>query len=291
MKGSYVALVTPFKNNEIDYTALEKLIDFHLTEKTDGIVLLGTTAETPTLASDEKEALLRFCIHRLKGKMPIIVGTGSNNLNITISSTLKAEKAGAEYALIVTPYYNKPTQEGLYLYFKEIVKNTTIPIILYNVPGRTGCNLSAETTIRLANEYPERIIAVKEASANLVQASLIIKNTPESFTLLSGEDALNLPLMSVGAKGTISVTANIVPGKMHDMIQLALEGKYNEALKIHQSLIELNDVMFIESNPIPVKEALALMGFIAPELRLPLCNISENNKNKLIKILKDSQLI
>ncbi len=291
MKGSYVALITPFKNNEIDYSALEKLIDFHLTEKTDGVVLLGTTAETPTLASDEKETLLRFCIQKLKDKCPIIVGTGSNNLNITISSTLKAEKAGAEYALIVTPYYNKPTQEGMYLYYHEIIKNTSIPIILYNVPGRTGCNLNAETTIRLANDFPDRVIGIKEASGNIVQASAIIKNTSDDFVLLSGEDALNLPLMSIGAKGTISVTANIVPAKMHQMIEFALDQNYEEAKKIHLEILELNDVMFIESNPIPVKEALALMGYIQPELRLPLCQLKDENRQKLITVLKNNHLI
>lgn len=291
MKGSFVALITPFKNKDIDYNALEKLINFHIENQTDGIVLLGTTGEAATLASDEKESLLRFAIQRLKNKMPIIVGTGSNNLSITISNTLKAEKLGAEAALIVTPYYNKPTQEGLYLYYKEIISKTTIPIILYNVPGRTACNISADTTLRLAHEFSERIIGIKEASGDLVQASKIIKYAPKNFFLLSGEDALNLPLMAVGAKGTISVTANVVPKKMHDLIALALDGKFSEALKIHQELIELNNILFIETNPIPAKEALAMMKIIENEVRLPLCNLQAKNHELLKECLSNYKLI
>ncbi len=291
MKGSMVALVTPFKNKEIDYNALEKLIDFHLLNQTDAIVLLGTTAEAATLANDEKESLLRFATQRLKGKLPIIIGTGSNNVSQTISNTVKAEHFGADAALIVTPYYNKPTQEGIYLYYKEIVRNTNIPIIMYNVPGRTGCNQSAETTIRLANEFPGKIIGIKEASADLVQAGKIIKYAPKEFFVLSGEDALNLPLMCIGAKGCISVTANIVPLKMHQLIQYALDGNFKEANKIHLELIELNQNMFIETNPIPVKNALALMGMMEKEVRLPLCDLKAENLMIIESCLKQYQLI
>lgn len=291
MKGSIVALVTPFKNGEVDYNALERLIDFHLNNQTDGIVLLGTTAESATLASDEKENLLRFAMQKINKKLPVIIGTGSNNLSITVSNTLKAEKFGADAALIVTPYYNKPTQEGLYQYYKEIVAKTTIPIILYNVPGRTACNLSAETTIRLANDFPGRIIGTKEASGDLVQAGKIIKHTADDFFLLSGEDALNLPLMCIGAKGTISVTANIVPKLMHDLIQAALDNNYPKAQEIHLHLIELNQIMFVETSPTPVKTALAFMNLIENEVRLPLCPLTESNQHALKNCIKNYHLI
>jgi 4-hydroxy-tetrahydrodipicolinate synthase len=284
LKGSFPALVTPFKNNEIDYNSLEKLLNFHLENETDGLVLLGTTAETPALANDEKESLLRFCIQRLKGKMPIIAGTGTNNLQHTISATQKAETLGVEYALVVTPYYNKPNQEGLYLYYKALVKNTKLPIIIYNVPGRTGCNISADTVIFLANEFPNRIVAIKEASGDFVKASKIVRDTSDSFVLLSGEDALNYPLLCVGATGAISVTANCVPQEMHLLIKYALDGQCDKALALHQQLIELNDAMFIDTNPIPVKQVMAHLGLLELGYRLPLCPTSEDKKEKIINI-------
>jgi len=267
------------------------LIDFHLNNKTDAIVLLGTTAEAATLANDEKESLLRFATQRLKGKLPIIIGTGTNNVTQTISNTIRAEHFGADAALIVTPYYNKPTQEGIYLYYKEIISRTNIPVIMYNVPGRTGCNQSAETSIRLANEFPGRIIGIKEASGDLVQAGKIIKYAPKDFFVLSGEDALNLPMMCIGAKGCISVTANVVPLQMHNLIQSVLDGNYEDARKIHIELIELNQNMFIETNPIPAKNALALMGLIEKEVRLPLCDLKEESLKTLENCLKNYKLI
>jgi len=287
LRGSIPALVTPFKNNEIDYNSLEMLIEFHLENKTDAIVLLGTTAEAPTIANDEKLSLLRFCIHRLKDKLPLIAGTGSNNLSHTISATIEAEELGIEYALVVTPYYNKPNQEGLYLYYKELIKKTNLPIIIYNVPGRTGCNISAETVIRLANEYPQRIVSIKEASGDLIKASKIINNTPGNFTLLSGEDALNYPLMCIGAKGAISVTANCVPLEMHTMLENMLQKNFEKALELHMDLIDLNEVLFIDTNPIPVKHILAHLGLIQLGFRLPLCPTIEEKKEKIIKTYLD----
>ena len=276
--GSIPALVTPFKNDKIDFTSLEKLLNFHLDNHSDGLVLLGTTAESATLTNEEKESLLKFCVQRLKSKMPIIAGTGSNNLPQTIFTTKQAENCGVEYAMIVTPFYNKPNQEGLYLYYKALVKEINLPIIVYNVPGRTGCNMAAETMIKLANEFPDKIIAIKEASGDLVKAGKIIKDTPDSFALISGEDALNYPLMCLGAKGAISVTANVVPYDMHLLIKNALTGNFAEALKIHQSLIELNEVLFIDSNPIPVKQLLADLGLLELEYRLPLCPTTDEKK-------------
>ena len=290
LKGSYVALVTPFKNNEIDYNSLEKLIDFQIDNKTDGILFCGTTGESPTLAGDEKERLVRFGIKKINKRIPIMMGTGSNNLQHTISATIRAQEWGVDYALIITPYYNKPTQNGLYKYFKTIAENTTIPIVIYNVPGRTGVNINAETTIKLANEFTN-IVGIKEASGDLIQLSRIVKNTDKDFSVMSGEDVLNLPIMSCGGDGVISVTANILPRKLHDLVALCSNQNYADALKIHQGLIEINETLFIETNPIPVKESLHIMKMIERELRLPLCFMVDDNLEILKKVLFKYKLV
>jgi len=290
LKGSYVALVTPFKNNEIDYNSLEKLIDFQIENKTDGILFCGTTGESPTLAGDEKERLVRFGIKKIDKRIPVMMGTGSNNLQHTIAATIRAQEWGIDYALIITPYYNKPTQNGLYQYFKALAESTTIPIVIYNVPGRTGVNIEADTTLKLANEFTN-IIGIKEASGDLDQLSRIVKNTDKDFSVMSGEDALNLPIMSCGGDGVISVTANILPRKLHDLVALCSNQNYADALKIHQELIEINETLFIETNPIPVKEALYLMKKIERELRLPLCLMEDDNFKKLEKVLKKYKLV
>ncbi len=290
IKGSYVALVTPFKNNEIDYSALEKLIEFQIKHETDGLLFCGTTGEAPALAGDEKERLVRFGIKSVDKRAPIMVGTGSNNLHHTISATMKAQEWGADYALVITPYYNKPTQKGMYEYFKKITENTDIPLVIYNVPGRTGVNISAETTIKLANDF-KQIIGIKEASGDLQQVSKIVKNTSKKFAVMSGEDALNLPIMSCGAKGAISVTANILPQKVHDLVELSEQNKFDKALSIHQYLIEINNAMFIETNPIPVKEALSMMTMIQNEIRLPLEHLLKENSIKLRKVLEQYKLV
>ncbi|HPF08164.1 MAG TPA: 4-hydroxy-tetrahydrodipicolinate synthase [Candidatus Cloacimonadota bacterium] len=290
LQGSYVALVTPFKNGSIDWTALESLIQFHLDEGTDGILLLGTTAETAGLASDEKEALLRFAIQKINRQMPVMIGTGTNNLNQTLINTQRARELGADSALVITPYYIKPTQAGMYEYFKTVAGKVDIPIVIYNVPGRTGVNMAAATTVKLAADCPN-IIGIKEASANLVQATSILRDVKSGFSLMSGEDALNLPLMSIGAKGTISVTANVVPGLMHEHMATALAGDFGTAAKQHQHLARLNDLMFIETNPIPAKEALHMMGMIALEFRSPICPLQEANRELLRKGLQEYKLI
>ncbi|MDZ4121007.1 MAG: 4-hydroxy-tetrahydrodipicolinate synthase, partial [Candidatus Cloacimonadaceae bacterium] len=238
--GSYVALVTPFKNGDIDYLALEKLLNFHLENGTHGILLLGTTAETAALASDEKDALLRFCLQRLQHKLPVMIGTGTNNYSQSLANTKKAKDLGADSALIITPYYIKPTQNGMYQYYKAIADKVDIPIVIYNVPGRTGVNINASTVVRLAKECPN-IVAVKEASGNLVQVSEIIRDAPEGFSVLSGEDALNMPIMACGAKGTVSVTANVAPKLMSELIESCLEGDYAKAGKQHLHLLKLNN--------------------------------------------------
>lgn len=290
LKGSIVAMVTPFKNNDIDYNAVDRLLAFHLENKTDGLLLCGTTGESPSLASDEKEHFVRYVVQKIAGKIPIMVGTGTNNLAKTISDTQKAQNLGADYALVLTPYYNKPTQKGMYYYFKRVYEETDIPIVIYNVPGRTGVNIAADTVIRLAEDC-ERIVAIKEAGGNLTQVTKIIKHAPASFSLLSGEDMLNLPIMVCGGMGTISVTANIVPGLMSKMIGLCLKSDYEKAREIHKELLDINEVLFIETNPIPVKEALHLMGYIEREIRLPLYFLEPENLEIVEKILKAHSLL
>lgn len=290
LQGSYVALITPFKNGSIDWNALENLINFHVENGTNGILLLGTTAETAALASDEKDALLRFAMQRINGRVPVMIGTGTNNYMQSLGNTKKAEELGADSALVITPYYIKPTQNGMYEYFKNIASKVKIPIVIYNVPGRTGVNIAAETTIRLAQECPN-IIGIKEASGNLVQATNILKETPETFSLMSGEDALNMPLMAIGAKGCISVTANVVPRLMSEHIASCLNMDFATAREQHKHLARLNDLMFIETNPIPAKEALHMMGMIAPEFRLPMCRLQDKNLQTLKEGLKAYKLI
>lgn len=290
LQGSYVALVTPFKHGGIDYSALEALLEFHLAEGTHGILLLGTTAETAALASDEKEALLLFALQKINKRVPVMIGTGTNNFNQTLAATMRARELGADHALVITPYYIKPTQNGLYEYFKALAAKVDIPMVVYNVPGRTGVNLAAATMVKLARECPN-IVAVKEASGNIPQATEIIRDAPEGFALMSGEDALNLPLMAVGAKGCISVTANVAPKLMSEHISSCLAGDYASAAKQHRHLQKLNGVMFIETNPIPAKEALHLMGLIELEFRLPICPLQDANREILRGVLKEYNLI
>jgi len=290
IKGSYVALVTPFKNNEVDYNALENLLEFQIENKTDGILFCGTTGESPALAGDEKEQLVRFGMQKIGKRVPVMMGTGTNNLHHTISNTIKATEWGVDSALVITPYYNKPTQQGMYNYFKAVAENTDIPIVIYNVPGRTGVNMLAETTLKLAHEF-KNIVGIKEASGDLVQLTEIALGRPEGFSIMCGEDALNLPAMSCGANGTISVTANIIPLLVHDLIALANEGEFIKAREIHQNILELNSIMFIETNPIPAKEALHLMGKIEREFRPPMCTLKPENLLTLKAMLQKHKLI
>lgn len=290
LQGSFVALVTPFKNGEIDYIALENLIQFHLDSGTHGILLLGTTAETAGLASDEKDALLRFAIQKINGKVPVMIGTGTNNLHQTLANTKKAKELGADFALVITPYYIKPTQKGMLEYFGAVASKVGIPIVIYNVPGRTGVNINASTVVTLAREY-KNIVGVKEASGNLVQATEIIRDAPDGFALLSGEDALNMPLMAIGAKGTISVTANVVPRLMSELIESCLKGDYSAAGAQHRALLKMNNVMFVETNPIPAKEALHMMGMIELEFRSPMCTLTDASREILKNTLKEYNLI
>ncbi|HNT52942.1 MAG TPA: 4-hydroxy-tetrahydrodipicolinate synthase [Candidatus Syntrophosphaera sp.] len=290
LQGSYVALVTPFKNGSVDYTALEGLIEWQIANGTDGLVLLGTTGESAAIASDERDTLLRFAIQRINRRVPVVVGSGTNNLSHTIAMTNRARELGADYALVLVPYYIKPTQQGMYEFFRDVEAKTEIPIIMYNIQGRAGVNMTAATTVRIARDC-QRIVAIKEASNLIVQAGEIVRDAPDGFVCLSGEDGINMPLMACGFKGTISVTGNILPRMMHEHIQTCLKGDYTAALKQHQQLMRINQTLFIETSPIPVKEALHMMGKIELEFRLPMCPLQPANRELLRGVLKDYDLI
>ena len=287
-EGSFVAIVTPFKNGKVDAKALKGLIEFHIKNGTNGIVPCGTTGESATLDHQEHEEVIRIAVETCEGRLPVLAGTGSNSTHEAIELTLTAQKLGADGALLITPYYNKPTQEGLYQHFAAVAKETKLPIVLYNVPSRTSINMLPATVARLSQI--ENIVGIKEASGNLVQVSEIIKSCGPAFTVISGEDALTWPILALGGKGVISVTANLVPDKFARLCSAALAGDMETARSAHYELMKLNDIMFIETNPIPVKTALAIMGRIDNEFRAPLCAPSKNNLAALQSVLKEYSL-
>ena len=278
-EGSFVAIVTPFKNGKIDAPALSGLIEFHIENGTNGIVPCGTTGESATLDHAEHEEVVRITVETCKGRIPVLAGTGSNATHEAVELTQRAQKLGADGALLITPYYNKPTQEGLYQHFSTVAKETDLPIMLYNVPSRTAINMEPGTVARLRSI--KNIVGIKEASGSLVQVSEIIDSCGPDFSVSSGEDALTWPILAIGGKGVISVTANLVPGKFAKLCQAAREGDVETAKALHYELLKLNDVMFIETNPIPVKAALALMGRIENEFRPPLCPPTEEHLSQL----------
>jgi 4-hydroxy-tetrahydrodipicolinate synthase len=282
--GAIVAIVTPFSNGKVDEKAFRGLINFLIDGGISGIVPCGTTGESATLTHQEHKRVIDITVEEAGGRVPVIAGTGSNSTDEAIRLTKHAKDAGADAALLITPYYNKPTQKGLYEHYKAVASACDIPQVLYNVPGRTGVNMSAETVVELSKI--DTIVGVKEASGDLVKCSQIVRDTPEDFCLLSGEDALNLPILCVGGTGAISVTANIMPGKLSAMINAWKKGDTKTARTIHLEMIDINNVMFIETNPIPVKTALAMMGKIREEFKLPLCPMAEANRKKLAEVLK-----
>jgi 4-hydroxy-tetrahydrodipicolinate synthase len=288
-EGSFVAIVTPFKNGKVDASALRGLIEFHIENGTDGIVPCGTTGESATLNHAEHEEVIHIAVETCKGRIPVLAGTGSNATHEAIELTQRAQKIGADGALLITPYYNKPTQEGLFQHFSMIAKETDLPIMLYNVPSRTSINMVPATVARLS--VIKNIIGIKEASGSLVQVSEIIASCGPDFAVISGEDALTWPILAIGGKGAISVTANLVPDKCAKMCQAAREGDVETAKALHYELLKLNDIMFIETNPIPVKAALALMGRIENEFRAPLCAPTEESLAQLTAILKTYSLL
>ncbi len=282
-KGSIVATVTPFKNSKVDEKALSDLIEWHVSEGTNAIVPCGTTGESATLEYDEHYRVIELTIQVVNGRIPVIAGTGANSTDETVMMTEKARRMGADGALLVTPYYNKPTQEGLYRHYKTIAEKVDIPIVLYNVPGRTAVNLLPQTVARLAEI--ENIVAIKEATGDMKQVSEVLRLCGNRLTVLSGDDFTTFPLMTLGGKGAISVSANVAPKDMSAMCQAWEDGNLEEARRLHFKLEPLNKAMFIETNPIPVKTALNMMGKIQEELRLPLCSMSNENKDKLRNIL------
>ena len=288
-QGSMVAIITPFKNGKIDENAFGDLIEFHISNGTDGIVPCGTTGESATLSHDEHNRIVRLTVEAAAGRVPVIAGTGSNSTDEAIYLTKFAKECGADAALLITPYYNKPTQEGLYRHFKAIEEEVDIPLIPYNVPGRTGINVLPSTIARLTEL--KNIVAVKEASGSMTQICEIYRLCGDRIAILSGEDAINFPILAAGGKGMISVTANIVPKKMGDMWDAYISGDINRARLIHYEIFDLHQTLFIETNPIPVKTALAMMGKCTEEMRLPLCTMSEGNKERLREVLKRYGLI
>jgi 4-hydroxy-tetrahydrodipicolinate synthase len=274
-----VALVTPFTEDgaAVDYDKLAELIEWHVAQKTDGLIMVGTTGESPTLSHEEHHEVIRVAVETAKGRMPIVAGTGSNSTAEALSLTRAAEKAGADGSLQVTPYYNKPTQEGLYRHFKTVAEAVDIPIMLYNIPTRVITNIAVDTVKRLAEI--KNIVAVKEASGSLDQASAIVTET--DLAVLSGDDSLTLPLMAVGGQGVVSVVGNIVPADMKAMVEAALSGDYAAATARHKKLFPLCRAMFIETNPISVKTAMKLLGRVNGALRLPMSPMAEENVAKL----------
>ena len=270
LKGLGVALITPFNEDEtIDFTALGKLIEHLIQNNIDYLVVLGTTAETPTLSTEEKKEVVSFVKQRVNGRVPIVLGVGGNCTNSVVNQLKNDDYDGIDAILSVVPYYNKPSQEGIYQHYKAIAQATDLPIILYNVPGRTGVNMTAETTLRIAREF-ENVVAIKEASGNIVQMDDIIKNKPADFMVISGDDGITFPLITLGAVGVISVIGNAFPKEFGKMVRLALNGDYDSALRIHHEFTELFSLLFVDGNPAGVKARLNAMGYICNKLRLPL---------------------
>ena len=288
-KGSMVALVTPFKNGKIDEKALGQLIEFHIKNGTSAVVPCGTTGESATLSYDEHDKVIELAIQFSKGRIPVIAGTGSNSTEEAITLTRHAKKADADASLQVSPYYNRPTQKGLYLHFKAIAEAVDIPIIIYNIASRTGVNIEPETFAKLAEI--KNIIGVKESSGSLEQMSRIRKLCPKDFLLISGDDALTLPVLSIGGVGIISVVANIIPKDVADMCKAFESGNIKKAEELHYKMLGLVKAIFIETNPIPVKTAMGLMKMCEPDLRLPMCEMLPENREKLVKALKEYKLI
>jgi len=289
-KGSIVAIVTPFNNGKIDEKKLRELIEFQIKNGTSGIVPCGTTGESATLSFDEHDRVIEITIEQVGKRIPVIAGTGSNSTDEAIMLTKHAVKSGADASLQVSPYYNRPTQKGLYEHFEAIANSVEIPIILYNIASRTGVNIEPETIAKLARDC-KNIVGVKEASGNLEQMSRIKQLCPENFALISGDDSLTLPVLSIGGTGIISVVANIVPKDVAGLVSEFEKGNIKKAQEIHYKLLPLIKAMFIETNPIPLKTALGLLGMCEPDLRLPMCAMLPENLEKLKKALVDYGLL
>ena len=290
-RGTATAIITPFKKDgSIDEPALRRFVDFQIKGGVEALVPLGTTGEYPTLTLQEQQRVIEIVIEQAKKRVKIFAGAGSNNTAEVIEKTRFVKHAGADAALVVGPYYNKPTQNGYFQHFMAIADAVDIPLIIYNVPGRTSGNIEAATLLRMAEEIPN-VVMVKEASCNMAQIMEIARNKPKNFSLLSGDDALAYSIIALGGDGCISVVSNEVPKEYSHLMRLCLKGKWNEALQLHYRLLPLMDVNFIESSPIPVKTALAMMGLIEESFRLPMVPITEPNRVKVKKVLESLKLV
>ncbi|HEY7366043.1 MAG TPA: 4-hydroxy-tetrahydrodipicolinate synthase [Methylomirabilota bacterium] len=289
-QGSNVALVTPFRNGKVDEAKLRELVEFHVQHGTDGLVPCGTTGESPGLSHAEQQRVVELVIETAARRIPVIAGTGTNSTAHTIELTRHAERAGASAALVVNPYYNKPTQEGLYRHFRAVAEAVALPIFVYNIQSRTAVNVETETLARLSRDC-RNIVGVKEASGSLDQMSQVIAACGTDFIVLSGDDNLTLPLMAIGGRGVVSVIANIVPRETAEMTRAALDGDWKRARDLHYKLYPLARAAFLETNPIPIKEAMAMAGMIEPEFRLPMCRMSESNRERLRAVLKPYGLV
>jgi 4-hydroxy-tetrahydrodipicolinate synthase len=289
LQGSFVAIVTPMHaDGSLDIKSLHQLIDFHINAGTDGIVIVGTTGESPTVDYDEHRELIKTTVDYVAGRIAVIAGTGANSTREAIELTQAAKNLGADACLLVAPYYNKPTQEGLYQHYKAVAEAVDIPQILYNVPGRTGVDLSNDTTLRLAEI--KNIVGIKDATGSIERGTDLILRAPKGFAIYSGDDATGMALMLIGGHGVISVTANVAPKLMHEMCVAAIAGKAAEACAINAKLFALHQKLFVEANPIPVKWVLNQMGLIDTGIRLPLVPLSENNHSVLLNAMKIAEI-
>ncbi len=283
-------MVTPFTSDgSVDWAALYRLVEFQISSGADFLCVMGTTAETPTLSAEEKERIKKDLVERVAGRVPILLGCGGNNTAAVVNELQTADFTGIDGILSICPYYNKPSQEGLYQHFKAIAKASPVPVVLYNVPGRTGVNMTAETTLRLAREF-DNIVAIKEASGNIAQMDDIIKNKPKNFDVISGDDGITFPLITLGAVGVISVIGNALPREFSRMVRLGLKGEYRQALHIHHKFTELFKLLFVDGNPAGVKALLNEMGLIENNLRLPLVPAQLNTERRISEIVKELRI-
>ena len=289
-QGSFVAMVTPFRNGKVDEAKLKELVELHITNGTDGLIPCGTTGEAPSLSHDEQHRVVELVIEAARGRIKVVPGTGSYSTSDAIEMTKHAERAGAAGALVVNPYYNKPTQEGLYRHFRAVAESVAIPILVYNIQSRTAVNVETATLARLVRDV-KNIVGVKEASGSLDQMSQVIAACGPDFSVLSGDDNITLPLLAIGGSGVVSVIANIVPRETADLVHAALEGDWKRARDLHYRLFPLARAAFLETNPIPIKEMMAMAGMLEPEFRLPMCRMSDANREKLREIIKPYGLI
>ena len=287
--GAIVAIVTPFKNGQIDEEGLDKLVQFQIENGTAGIVPCGTTGESATLSHEEHGRVIELTIKFVNKRIPVIAGTGSNSTEEALRLTRQAYDAGADGVLVVCPYYNRPSQDGLYQHYKTIAEEVPIPIVVYNIPGRTGVNLNTDTLVRLSQM--SNIVGIKEAAGSIKQISDMIGLCGQDFSVISGDDAFTLPLMALGGKGVISVLSNIAPAHMAELVHACERGDFEKARRFHHKMASLIDALFIETNPVPVKAALAIMGMVDDEVRLPLSQLSAGNRDKLRKAMIDYGLI